>query len=119
MREFRRRILTAFEHAEMAEDNEKRAALLTFLIVGGGPTGVELAGAIAELARYGMDKEFRTFDPAQTRVILVQAAVQCGACGKMRDLISFPSRISSETPSHRQAECTSLWQKNRDNKYAQ
>ena len=48
--------------------------MLTFLIVGGGPTGVELAGAIAELARFGMDKEFRTFDPADASVILVQSA---------------------------------------------
>jgi putative oxidoreductase len=72
--EIRRRILTAFEHAEATSDVAKRASLLTFLIVGGGPTGVELAGAIAELARFGMDKEFRTFDPADARVILVQAA---------------------------------------------
>jgi NADH dehydrogenase/putative oxidoreductase len=72
--EIRRRILTAFEQAEAAEDDLQRASLLTFLIVGGGPTGVELAGAIAELARFGMDKEFRSFDPAQARVILVQSA---------------------------------------------
>jgi NADH dehydrogenase/putative oxidoreductase len=72
--EIRRRILTAFERAEAAEDDVARASLLTFLIVGGGPTGVELAGAIAELARFGMDKEFRSFDPAQARVILVQSA---------------------------------------------
>ena len=72
--EIRRKILTAFEHAEVTESDDERAALLTFLIVGGGPTGVELAGAIAELARYGMDKEFRAFDPAHARVILVQAA---------------------------------------------
>jgi NADH dehydrogenase/putative oxidoreductase len=72
--QIRGRILRAFERAEAAVDLEERAALLTFLIVGGGPTGVELAGAIAELARFGMDKEFRTFDPADARVILVQSA---------------------------------------------
>ncbi len=72
--EIRRRILTAFEQAESVGDDAARASLLTFLIVGGGPTGVELAGAIAELARYGMEKEFRTFDPADARVILVQSA---------------------------------------------
>ena len=72
--EIRRRLLTAFERAEATDDPQERAALLTFLIVGGGPTGVELAGAIAELARFGMAKEFRTFDPAQARVILVQSA---------------------------------------------
>jgi NADH dehydrogenase/putative oxidoreductase len=70
--QIRGRILTAFERAEAAVDLAERAALLTFLIVGGGPTGVELAGAIAELARFGM--EFRTFDPADARVILVQSA---------------------------------------------
>jgi NADH dehydrogenase/putative oxidoreductase len=72
--EIRRRILTAFERAEATDDAQEREALLTFLIVGGGPTGVELAGAIAELARFGMDKEFRNFDPATARVILVQSA---------------------------------------------
>jgi putative oxidoreductase len=72
--EIRRRILTAFEHAEATGDDSERKALLTFLIVGGGPTGVELAGAIAELARFGMEKEFRNFDPADARVILVQSA---------------------------------------------
>lgn len=74
--EIRRRILTAFERAEAATDANERAAFLTFLIVGGGPTGVELAGAIAELARFGMAKEFRTFDPADARVILVQSAAR-------------------------------------------
>ena len=72
--EIRRRILIAFERAEASDDAAERAALLTFLVVGGGPTGVELAGAIAELARFGMDKEFRNFDPATARVILVQSA---------------------------------------------
>lgn len=72
--EIRRRILTAFERAESTEDAAEREALLTFLIVGGGPTGVELAGAIAELARFGMAKEFRHFDPATARVVLVQSA---------------------------------------------
>lgn len=72
--EIRRKILTAFERAEAAATETERAALLTFLIVGGGPTGVELAGAIAELSRFGMDKEFRRFDPADARVVLVQSA---------------------------------------------
>ncbi len=69
----RGRLLSAFERAEAAEEPEERAALLTFLVVGGGPTGVELAGAIAELARVGMAKEFRHFDPTLARVILVQS----------------------------------------------
>ena len=69
----RGRLLSAFERAEATEDAEERQALLTFLIVGGGPTGVELAGAIAELARFGMEKDFRRFDPASARIILVQS----------------------------------------------
>jgi NADH dehydrogenase FAD-containing subunit/uncharacterized membrane protein YphA (DoxX/SURF4 family) len=72
--EIRRRILLAFERAESAENSTERDALLTFLVVGGGPTGVELAGAIAELARFGMEKDFRAFDPASARIILVQSA---------------------------------------------
>ncbi|HEX2238077.1 MAG TPA: FAD-dependent oxidoreductase [Gammaproteobacteria bacterium] len=72
--EVRRRVLLAFERAEGADDPQEREALLTFLVVGGGPTGVELAGAIAELARLGMEKDFRRFDPAQARVVLVQSA---------------------------------------------
>jgi putative oxidoreductase len=84
--EIRRRILTAFERAEAASLEQDRQGLLTFLIVGGGPTGVELAGAIAELARFGLEKDFRAFDPAQARVILVQAAP--------RLLPSFPERLA-------------------------
>ncbi len=72
----RRRLLLAFERAEATEDDQDRRRLLTFLIVGGGPTGVELAGAIAELARFGMEKEFRRFDPASARVVLVQSATR-------------------------------------------
>jgi NADH dehydrogenase FAD-containing subunit/uncharacterized membrane protein YphA (DoxX/SURF4 family) len=72
--EIRSKILVAFERAEATNDADERASLLTFLIVGGGPTGVELAGAIAELAQHGMDKEFRNLDPADARVILVQSA---------------------------------------------
>jgi NADH dehydrogenase/putative oxidoreductase len=87
--EVRRRLLLAFEQAETTEDEDERAALLTFLIVGGGPTGVELAGAIAELARFGMEKEFRRFDPAQAKVVLVQSAP--------RLLPTFPEALSEAT----------------------
>jgi NADH dehydrogenase FAD-containing subunit len=69
----RRRVLEAFEGAEVAVSEEERRRLLSFVIVGGGPTGVELAGAIAELARVGMAKDFRNFDPATAEIILVQA----------------------------------------------
>jgi NADH dehydrogenase/putative oxidoreductase len=71
--EMRRRILIAFEQAEATRDAQRREALLKFLIVGGGPTGVELAGAIAELSKFGMHKEFRSFDPGEARIILVQS----------------------------------------------
>jgi NADH dehydrogenase len=70
----RSRLLRAFEEAENAVDEADRAAWMTFVIVGGGPTGIELAGAIAELARHGMDGEYRVIDPAAARVILLQSA---------------------------------------------
>jgi NADH dehydrogenase len=65
--------LTAFEMAEMETDPERRRALLTFVLVGAGPTGVEMAGAVAELAREALKKEFRHIDPTSTRIILVEA----------------------------------------------
>ena len=70
--EIRRRILLAFELAERATDVEERKRHLTFAVVGGGPTGVELAGAIAEISRTTLEKDFRHIDPARTRVILLQ-----------------------------------------------
>src|SRR5260221_12502704 len=69
----RRLVLDAFEHAEVAASEAERRRQLSFVIVGGGPTGAELAGAIAELARVGMEKDFRNFDPATAETILVQA----------------------------------------------
>jgi NADH:ubiquinone reductase (H+-translocating) len=69
----RGRILLAFEKAERESDERKRAALLTFVIVGGGPTGVELAGTIAELARVTLPPEFRRIDTSQARIVLVEA----------------------------------------------
>jgi NADH dehydrogenase/putative oxidoreductase len=69
----RSRILDAFEKAESTEDAALQRKLLTFLICGAGPTGVEMAGAIAELAHNGMAKDFRNFDPASARILLVQA----------------------------------------------
>ncbi len=69
----RRRILRAFEAAEMAVDAQQRRRLLTFVIVGAGPTGVELAGTIAELARFTLAADFRRIDPRSARVVLVEA----------------------------------------------
>jgi len=71
--EIRRRVLTAFELAERETDPEVRRACLTFAIVGGGPTGVELAGAIGEMSRFTLARDFRNIDPKLTRVILIEA----------------------------------------------
>lgn len=71
--EIRRRVLLAFEHAERAPDDLHRQPLLTFVIVGAGPTGVELAGALSEIARHSLTKDFRRFDPGSARIILLEA----------------------------------------------
>ncbi len=84
--EMRSRMLRAFEGAERETDAAKRAALLTFVVVGGGPTGVELAGTIAEVARTTMAQDFRNFDPRSARVLLVE--------GSERVLQSFPTELS-------------------------
>lgn len=70
----RRKILYAFEQAELAADPAERARLMTIVVVGGGPTGVELAGAFAELARFVLRKDFHHIDPAHARIILLEAA---------------------------------------------
>lgn len=85
----RGRILTAFEQAEAADYDTDRRAWLTFVIIGGGPTGVELAGAIAELAHTGMSGEFRHALPEDARVVLVQSAE--------RLLPPFPEALSART----------------------
>jgi NADH dehydrogenase len=72
--EIRRRVLLAFEVAEKAKTDEERKQALTFVIVGAGPTGVEMAGAISELARFTLRRDFRQIDPTEARVILVEAA---------------------------------------------
>jgi NADH dehydrogenase len=71
--EIRRRVLLAYEKAERETDPAKRTALLTFVVVGAGPTGVELAGALSEIARYVLAKDFRHIDPKSARVVLVEA----------------------------------------------
>jgi NADH dehydrogenase len=72
--EIRRRILLAYEFAEKTTDEAARKAAMTFVIIGGGPTGVEMAGAIAEIARYTLARDFRHIDPSETRVILIEGA---------------------------------------------
>lgn len=71
--DIRARVLKAFEDAEKEDDPACRAALMTFVVVGGGPTGVELAGAIAEIARYSLVADFKRIDTRQSRIILVEA----------------------------------------------
>src|SRR5213595_838133 len=85
--ELRRRILLAFEYAEKITDEAARRAALNFVIIGGGPTGVEMAGAIAEIARYTLAKDFRHIDPSQARVILIE--------GEPRLLAAFPEDLSA------------------------
>jgi NADH dehydrogenase len=85
--EIRRRVLVAYEDAEKEEDPERKKRLLTFVIVGGGPTGVELAGAIGEMSRFTLARDFRRIDPKLTRVMLVEAGP--------RILPSFPEPLAS------------------------
>lgn len=86
--EMRRRIFVAFEAAEKETDPEKRRAWLTFVVIGGGPTGVELAGAIAELAYSTLKKDFRNIDTAETQVVLVE--------GMDRILPPYPPELSAK-----------------------
>ncbi|MDB5476955.1 MAG: dehydrogenase protein, partial [Phenylobacterium sp.] len=83
----RRQILIAFERAELAPDLATREALTTFAVVGGGPTGVEMAGAIADVARYALPPDFKNVDPAKARVLLIEAGP--------RILPSFPAALSA------------------------
>jgi NADH dehydrogenase len=71
--EIRRRVLLALEHAEASDDEARRRQLLTFVVIGGGPTGLELAGAIAELARPIAESDFRRIDPGWIRIVLIEA----------------------------------------------
>ena len=72
-RQIRARLLFSFEQAEMSADTEQQQALMTTVIVGGGPTGVEMAGAIAELVRYALARDFRRIDPRYAKIFLVEA----------------------------------------------
>jgi NADH:ubiquinone reductase (H+-translocating) len=85
--DIRGRILLAFERAEGSSDESERQRLLTFVIVGGGPTGVEMAGAIAELARVALSIDFRYIDPGAARIVLVESG--------LRVLARFPEALSA------------------------
>ena len=86
--EIRRRILLAFEEAEVEPNPQRQEALMTFVIVGGGPTGVEMAGAIAELARFALRRDFRHINPRTAKIILVE--------GGDRILQTFPPSLSAK-----------------------
>lgn len=86
--ELRRRVLLAFEEAEDESSSQRRDALMTFVVVGGGPTGVELAGALAELSRFTVRRDFRRIDPLQAKVVLIEAGP--------RVLASFSARLSGK-----------------------
>src|SRR6185369_9510651 len=94
--EMRRRVLLAYEAAERTTDPVERDAWLTFVVVGGGPTGVELAGALSEIARHALDKDFRSIDPSEARVVLIE--------GQPRVLSAFPEELSAKA----QAQLTRL-----------
>jgi len=85
--EIRKRVLMAFERAETARDEEERRKQLTFFIIGGGPTGVEVAGAIAELANHALTEDFHAIDPGSARIVLAQ--------GMDRLLPAFPEELSA------------------------
>lgn len=85
-RDIRRRFLIAFERAELLSDAQERTRQLTFVIVGGGPTGVEMAGAMAEVSRQTLKRDFRDIDPASARIVLIEAGP--------RLLPAFPEKLS-------------------------
>ena len=86
--EIRKNVLMAFERAEISEDPEEQARQMTFVVVGGGPTGVEMAGAIAELAHHALARDFRHINSRSARIILVEAG--------SRVLSAFPEKLSNK-----------------------
>ena len=90
----RRRILLAFERAEAETNAAERARLLTFVVIGGGPTGVEMAGAIAELAKWALAEDFRNIDPRSARIVLVEGGPRLLAA--LHPSLSEKARLSLE-----------------------
>ena len=103
--EIRRRVLEAFEAAERDENVDTRRRDLTFVVVGGGPTGVELAGAIGEMSRYTLARDFRSIDPRQTRVILVEAGP--------RILPSFDAKLAARAMRDLESLGVQVWTNSR------
>lgn len=103
--EIRRRVLSAFEKAETAESADEKRAYLTFVVVGGGPTGVELAGALGEMSRFTLARDFRRIDPRLTRVILIELGP--------RILPSFDPNLSSAATRHLERLGVQIWTETR------
>lgn len=99
--EIRRRVLTAFERAELETDPRRQRELLTFVVVGGGPTGVELAGALGELSRFTLTRDFRKIDPSRTRVLLIE--------GGPRVLPAFSDELSREAARSLEKVGVTVW----------
>jgi NADH dehydrogenase len=99
--EIRRRVLSAFERAERESDAARRLAWLTFVVVGGGATGVELAGTFAEIARHTLRGEFRRIDPHSARVVLVE--------GSGRVLPPYPPRLSAKAQLQLERLGVTVW----------
>ncbi len=99
--EIRRRVLSAYERAEIETDPARQRALLTFVVVGGGPTGVELAGALGEMSRFTLARDFRNIDPALARVILIEAGP--------RILPSFPEKLARRATRDLESLGVQVW----------
>ncbi len=99
--EIRRRALVAFEQAEREEDDGTRRQWLTFVVVGGGPTGVEMAGAFAEIARHSLARDFRRIDPRAARVVLIEAGP--------RILAAYPEELSHKAQLQLEALGVQVW----------
>lgn len=99
--EMRRRVLRAYEQAEIEDDPERRRRLLTFVVVGGGPTGVELAGALGELSRHTLGRDFRRIDPGSTRVLLIE--------GGPRILPAFDPELSRQATRSLEKLGVTVW----------
>jgi NADH dehydrogenase len=103
--EIRRRILTAFELAERESDQEKKKQHQTFVVIGGGPTGVEMAGAIAEISRHTLASDFKNINPSRTRVILIEVGP--------RILASFSSVLSDRATRDLESLGVHVWTSSR------
>jgi NADH dehydrogenase len=99
--EIRRRVLSAYERAEMETDPARQKMLLTFVVVGGGPTGVELAGALGEMSRFTLARDFRHIDPALARVLLIEAGP--------RILPSFPASLARRATRDLESLGVQVW----------